>query len=52
MYWRKTVRDWHAKHPGEVLNKVTFASLLREDIDFAAKHEKLITFSRQVVSIH
>ena len=42
MYWRKAVRDWHAKHPGEVLNKVTFAPLLREVIDFAAKPEKLV----------
>ena len=37
MYWRKAARDWHAKHPGEVLNKVTFAPLLREVVDFAAK---------------
>jgi hypothetical protein len=36
------VRDWHAEHPGEVLNKVTFAPLLREVIDFAAKPETLI----------
>ena len=42
MYWRKAVRDWHAKHPGEVLNKVTFAPLLREVIDFAAKPETLV----------
>jgi len=42
MYWRKAVRDWHAKHPGEVLNKVTFAPLLREVIDFAAKPEILV----------
>ena len=40
MYWRKAVRDWHAKHPGEVLNKVTFAPLLREVNDFAEKPEK------------
>ena len=37
VYWQKGVRDWHAKHPSEVLNKVTFAPLLREVIDFAAK---------------
>jgi len=37
MYWRKAVRSWHAKHPGEVLNKATFAPLLRVVIDFAAK---------------
>jgi len=42
MYWRKDVRDWHAKHPGEVLKKVTFAPLLREVIDFAAKPETLV----------
>jgi len=36
------VRDWHAKHPGEVLNKVTFAPLLREVIDFAAKPDTLV----------
>jgi len=42
MYWRKAVRDWHAKHPGEVLNKVTFAPLLREVIDFAAKPDTLV----------
>jgi len=42
MYWRKAVRDWHAKRPGEVLNKVTFAPLLREDIDFAAKPETFV----------
>ena len=42
MYWRKAVRDWHAKHPDEVLNKVTFAPLLREVIDFAAKPETLV----------
>jgi len=35
------VRDWHAKHPGEGLNKVTFAPLLREVIDFAAKPDTL-----------
>jgi len=43
IFWRKAVRDWHARHPGEILNKVTFAPLLREVIDFAAKHEKLVT---------
>jgi hypothetical protein len=42
MYWRKAVGDWHAKHLGEVLNKVTFAPLLREVIDFAAKPETTI----------
>ena len=42
MYWRKAVRDWHAKHPGEVLNKVTFAPLLREVIDFTAKPDTLV----------
>ena len=42
MYGRKAVRDWHAKHPGEVLNKVTFAPLLREVIDFAAKPKTLV----------
>jgi len=36
------VRDWHAKHPGAILNKVTFAPLLRKVIDFAAKPETLI----------
>jgi len=41
-YWRKAVRDWHAKHPGEVLNKVIFAPLLREVINFAAKPETLV----------
>jgi len=42
MYWRKAVRDWHAKHPGEVPNKVTFAPLLRKGIAFAAKPETLV----------
>ena len=42
MYWWKAVRDWHAKHPGEFLNKMTFAPILREVIDFAAKHETLV----------
>jgi len=42
IYWRKAVRDWHAKHPGEVLNKVAFAPLLREVIDFAAKPKTLV----------
>ena len=42
MCWWKAVRDWHAKHPGEVLNKVTFAPLLREVINFAAKPETLV----------
>jgi hypothetical protein len=42
MYWREAVRDWHAKHPGDILNKVTFAPLLRELIDFAAKPETLV----------
>jgi hypothetical protein len=42
MYWQKAMRDWHAKHPGEVLNKVTFLPLLREVIDFAAKPETLV----------
>jgi hypothetical protein len=42
MYWQKAVRNWHAKHPGEVLNKVTFAPLLREAINSAAKLETLI----------
>jgi hypothetical protein len=42
MYWRKAVRDWRAKHPGEVLNKVTFAPLLREVIEFAAKPETIV----------
>ena len=36
------MRDWHAKHPGEVLNKVTFAPCLREVIDFSAKPETLV----------
>ena len=43
IFWWKAVRDWHAKHPGEILNKVTFAPLLREVIDFAAKPETLVT---------
>ena len=42
MYWRKAVRDWHAKHSSEVLNKVTFAPLLREVINFAAKPETFV----------
>jgi hypothetical protein len=42
MFWWKAVRDWHAKHPGEILNKVTFAPLLREVINFAAKPETLV----------
>ena len=42
MCWQKAMRDWHAKHPGEVPNKVTFAPLLREVIDFAAKPETLV----------
>jgi len=42
MYWRKAVTDWHAKPSGEVLNKVTFAPLLREVIDFAAEPETLV----------
>jgi hypothetical protein len=36
------VRDWHANYPGEVLNKVTSAHLLREVIDSAAKPETLV----------
>jgi len=36
------VRDWRAKHPGEVLNKVTFAPLLKQVIDFAAKPETIV----------
>jgi hypothetical protein len=52
MYWQKAVRDWHAKHPGEVLNKVTFAPLLREVINSAAKLETLIKgFQACVLSI-
>jgi hypothetical protein len=42
MYWQKAARDWHAKHPDEVLNKVTFAPFLREVIDFAANPETLV----------
>jgi hypothetical protein len=42
MYWWKAVREWHAKHPGEVLNKVTFAPLLREVIESAAEPETLV----------
>jgi len=42
MFWWKVVREWHAKHPGEILNKVPFAPLLREVIDFAAKPETLV----------
>jgi len=42
MYWQNAVRDWQAKHPGEVLNKVTFAPLLKEVINFAAKPETLV----------
>jgi hypothetical protein len=42
MCWRKAVREWHAEHPGEVLNKVTFAPLLREVIESAAKPETLV----------
>ena len=42
IHWWKAVRDWHAKHPVEVLNKVTFAPLLTEVIDFAAKPETLV----------
>ena len=34
--------DWQVKHPGDVLNKVTFAPFLREVIDFAAKPETLV----------
>jgi hypothetical protein len=41
-YWRKAVREWHAKHPGKVLNKVKFAPLMREVINFAAKLETLV----------
>ena len=36
------MRDWHAKHPGVILNKVTFAPLLREVINFAAKPETFV----------
>jgi hypothetical protein len=42
MYWRKAVRDWHAKHPGKIPNKVTFAPLPREVIKFAEKPETLV----------
>jgi hypothetical protein len=42
MHVQKALRDWHTKHPGEVLNKVIFAPLLREVIDFAAKPETLV----------
>jgi hypothetical protein len=42
IYWRKAVREWQVKHPGEVLNKVTFAHLLREAIESAAKPETLL----------
>jgi len=46
MNWRKTVRDWHAKHADEVLYNVTFAHLLREVNDFSAKPEKLLKVSQ------
>jgi hypothetical protein len=47
MYWRKAVREWHAKNPGEVLNKVTFAPLLREVIESAAEPETKAQYSKR-----
>jgi hypothetical protein len=35
------VAEWYTKHPGEVLNKVTFAPLLKEVIECSAKPETL-----------
>ena len=52
MYWREAVREWHAKHPGEFLNKVTFATLLREFIDFVATLKHSSEVSMHVVSSH
>jgi len=43
------VRDWHAKHPGEVLNKMTFALRLREVIDFAAKPDTIVKVFQECV---
>jgi len=52
MRWRKAVREWHAKPSREVLNKVTFAPLLREVIHFSAKPETLVNGSQACGSIH
>jgi len=36
------VREWYRKHPGEILNKVSFAPLLKQVTDSTAKQETLI----------
>jgi hypothetical protein len=39
--WRKAVREWYRKHPGEILNKVSFAPLLKQLTESSVKQETL-----------
>jgi hypothetical protein len=39
--WRRVVTEWCTKHPGKVLNKVSFATLLKEVTESGAKPEWL-----------
>lgn len=40
--WRRVVREWEDEHPGELLNKVTFAPLLEKAIQSSVKPETLV----------
>jgi hypothetical protein len=37
VFWRKAVREWNTKQPGEILNKVLFAPLLKQVTESSAK---------------
>jgi hypothetical protein len=39
--WWRAVTKWYTNHPGEVLNKVSFAPLLKEVIEYSTKPETL-----------
>lgn len=41
MCWQKTVREWHAEHPGEAITKVTFTPLLKKVVISSVKSETL-----------
>lgn len=42
IFWRQAVREWYTKHPGEILNKVSCAPLLKKVTEFSAKPETTV----------
>nr|CAH7761453.1 unnamed protein product [Callosobruchus chinensis] len=40
--WRQSVREWEEQHPGEVVNKAVFASILEKAVDVSTKTETVI----------